>query len=125
VEAVVALVAFLLLMIPGGLIFWAMYRSTTLTQRLHPLTPKQRRAKRRAYAILVSLGAATLALELVLQRSGVVVLVAVFGHTARRRTADALAPLSAGQASVLRAPGRYAPSSSTAVVARGSREGAA
>jgi len=73
------LVAVLLLMIPGGLIFWAMYRSTTLTQRLHPLTPKQRRAKRRAYAILVPLVAATLALELALERAGVAVVVAIFG----------------------------------------------
>jgi hypothetical protein len=69
------LVAVVLLMIPGGLIFWAMYRSTTLTQRLHPLTPEQRKAKRRAYAILVPLVAATLAVE----HTGVAVVVAVFG----------------------------------------------
>ena len=79
VEAVAALVVVLLLMIPGGLIFWAMYRSTTLTQRLHPLTPEQRRAKRRVYAILVPLVAATIALELALSRAGVAVVVAVFG----------------------------------------------
>jgi uncharacterized membrane protein YjjB (DUF3815 family) len=79
VEAAVALVATLLLMVPGGLIFWAMYRSTTLTQRLHPLTPKQRKAKRRAYAILVALAGATLALDFALPRTGIVVVIAAFG----------------------------------------------
>jgi uncharacterized iron-regulated membrane protein len=79
VEALVALGAVVLLMIPGGLIFWAMYRSTTLTQRLHPLSPAQRKAKRRAYGILVPLVAATLAVELALGRASVIVVVALFG----------------------------------------------
>ena len=41
------------LLIPGTLMFWAMYRSTSLTKRLHPLTPEQQRRKRKAYAMMI------------------------------------------------------------------------
>jgi len=78
-EVVVALIAVFLLMIPAGLMFWAMWRSTTLTERLHPLTPKQRAVKRKVYALTVPVVAVILAIEFALARAGVLVVVAVFG----------------------------------------------
>jgi hypothetical protein len=40
------------LLIAGTLMFWAIYRGTSLTQRFHPLTPEQRQRKRKAYAMM-------------------------------------------------------------------------
>lgn len=41
------------MLIPGALILWAIYRSTVLIRRLHPLTPEQTRRKRKAYAVMM------------------------------------------------------------------------
>jgi hypothetical protein len=75
---VVALLALIVLMVPAGLIFWAMYRSTSITERLHPLTPEQRRAKRRVYAVMIPVMAATLALAAAVGRAGITVVISIF-----------------------------------------------
>lgn len=50
-----------------------------MTERLHPLTPKQRRAKRRIYVAVIPLMAASVALAATVGRVGMVVVLAVFG----------------------------------------------
>ena len=75
---VVAFLALVVLMAAAGLIFWAMYRSTAISERLHPSTPEQRRAKRRVYAVAIPLMAATVALAAALGRAGLVVVIAIF-----------------------------------------------
>ena len=75
---VLALLALVVLMVPAGLIFWAIYRSTSIMERLHPLTPEQRRAKRRVYAVMIPLMAASVALAAAVGRAGMVVVIAIF-----------------------------------------------
>src|SRR5271155_3394954 len=75
---VLALLPLVVLMVAAGSIFWAMYRSTSIMKRLHPLTPEQQRAKRRVYAVMIPLMAATVALAAAVGRAGVVVVIAIF-----------------------------------------------
>ena len=76
-EDVAAVVALVLLTGAAGLGFWAMWRYTTLTERLHPLTPAQRRAKRRIYALMLPVAAITLALMFGLAQARALVVVGV------------------------------------------------
>jgi hypothetical protein len=62
---------------PGGLVFWAMVHSTKLTERLHPLTPEQRRRKRRVYAVMAPLVAASFAIAFALRSGGTARVVAL------------------------------------------------
>lgn len=78
----IALVVILLggLLIPATLIFWAMNRSTSLTRRLHPLTPEERRRKRKAYVILTPIMVAGIILGAVIGSGGqgAIVAIAIF-----------------------------------------------
>lgn len=71
------LLALFVLLIAAGLILWAMHRSTVLTERLHPLTPEQRQRKRKAYAMLVPIGAIGIALGALITSGGAGALVAI------------------------------------------------
>jgi len=68
-----------LLLVPAGLAFWAIWRSSKLTERLHPLTPQQRAVKRKIYAVVMAIAVTVVAVEVALGRSGVVFVVAVLG----------------------------------------------
>lgn len=76
-EVVVTVLAFIVLFSAGGLMFWAMWRSTALTQRLHPLTLEQRRRKRRAYAVLAPFMAAVFVLVVAIGSGGTAQVVAI------------------------------------------------
>jgi hypothetical protein len=79
-EDVAALIAAGLLLILAGPMFWAMWRSTTLSERLHPLTPAQRRRKRNVYTAGGAVVIITIALELAAgERTSLVVIIAIFG----------------------------------------------
>src|SRR5438445_169227 len=65
-------------MIPAALQLWALRRHSVLTRRLHPLTPAQRRAKRKAYGVMTSLVVVTFAILAALGTGGLVVLLAVY-----------------------------------------------
>lgn len=65
------------LLIPGTLMFWAMYRSTSLMQRLHPLTPEQQRRKRKIYALMTLALAVAAALGAAIGSGGKAAVVAV------------------------------------------------
>jgi hypothetical protein len=69
-EVVILLLLLIGVVIPGGLMFWAMYRSTSLTQGLHPLTPEQRRRKRKVYGVMVPFAAAGIALAAAIGSGG-------------------------------------------------------
>jgi predicted PurR-regulated permease PerM len=76
-EVAILLVLLIGLMIPAALIFWAMYRSTSLTERLHPLTPEQRRRKRKVYAVMIPVMGVAIALAAVIGSGGTGAVVAV------------------------------------------------
>ena len=57
--------------------FWAMWRSSVLTQRLHPLTPEQRRRKRKLYAVMVPFMLLAIGLGAALAAGGAVVALAI------------------------------------------------
>lgn len=64
------LVVLLMIIGAGGLVFWALWRSSELTQRLHPLTPEQRQRKRRAHAVMIPLIAASIGLAVAIGSGG-------------------------------------------------------
>lgn len=76
-EVAILLISLVGLAIPASLVFWAMWRSTSLTRRLHPLTPEQRRRKRKAYAVMTPIMVASVALGAVLESGGTGAIVAL------------------------------------------------
>jgi predicted MFS family arabinose efflux permease len=76
---VVALLALLVLMVAGGLMMWAGVHSWSMTERLHPPTPEQRRKRRQVYAVMVPVLLGSVLLGIVVAGAGAVVIVAAFG----------------------------------------------
>jgi hypothetical protein len=65
------------IMLPAGLTLWALYRSSALTQKLHPLTPAQRRRKRKVLGWIAVVMVLTFALLAAFGGTALIVLLAV------------------------------------------------
>jgi hypothetical protein len=70
VEAIVTVVALIVILGAAVLSFWAWWRYWTLTKRLHPFTPRQRQAMRRTFKLMVPMVAACVALVVAIGSGG-------------------------------------------------------
>lgn len=96
---VVALLALLVSTVAAGLVMWVGFHSLSMTERLHPPTPEQRRKRRQVYAVMVPVLLGSVLLGVLVAGAGGVVIVAAFrGGPPARRGVDAVASIPARQA---------------------------
>jgi len=75
--AVFVVLILVALLVPAAMVFWAMFKTESLTKRLHPLTPEQRRRRRKAFAVASPLMVVLFGLGAAIGSGGTVAVVAL------------------------------------------------